>query len=177
MYARSRSWTPKTVTVVVSVELARVAVPVPGASRVSHHAVRMLDRAGLPTEIARKDAGIAPADSGGGRWSVSSSYPAEEAASLTAAPSQTLTAGLDTGGPYRNSDGPNEPRGPFGYANESIIVGPDVVAYWGGPGFAGNNPCYRKMCRLPGGIEIRGGASLPFGAGAGVSNTWIKDLW
>ena len=90
---------------------------------------------------------------------------------------QSPTGGLSLGLQFSNAKLPNDLRGIFGYANGSVVVGPGAGLTAGGSGFIGESRCNRTIA----GATIEGGIGAdlppPFSAGAGVSNTWVQNLW
>ncbi len=90
---------------------------------------------------------------------------------------QSPTGSISLGLQFSNAKLPNDLRGIFGYANGSVAVGPGAGLTAGGSGFIGESRCNRTIA----GATIEGGIGAdlppPFSAGAGVSNTWVQNLW
>jgi RHS repeat-associated protein len=90
---------------------------------------------------------------------------------------QSPTAGIGIGFLSSNASSPGQLSGPFGYANGSVVVGPDVGLYAGGEGFIGKDSCNSTIVGSVSGVGLGADLPLPFGFGGGASYTWVGQLW
>ncbi len=89
----------------------------------------------------------------------------------------SLTGGFSLGLQFSNAKSPNDLGGLFGYANGSVVIGPDGGWTVGGSGFIGMNPCNRTIAGANVDVGVSVKLPVPWSAGAGVSNTWVQNLW
>ena len=90
---------------------------------------------------------------------------------------QSPTAGLSLELQFSNARSPNDLAGVFGYANGSVVVGPDGGPIVDGSGFIGNDACNRAIVGGNVGLGVGADAPIPLSFGGGVSNTWVQKLW
>ncbi len=90
---------------------------------------------------------------------------------------QSPAAGFSLGLQFSNATSPNDLGGLFGYANGSVVIGPDAGVTAGGSGFVGENACNRTIAGANVDMGLGAKFPLPGSAGAGVSNTWVQNLW
>jgi hypothetical protein len=90
---------------------------------------------------------------------------------------QSPTAGIGVGFLSSNASSPGQLSGPFGYANGSVTLGPDIGPTVGGSAFIGNDSCNSTIVGSESSVGVAAKLPIPFGVGGGVSYTWVGQAW
>ena len=91
---------------------------------------------------------------------------------------QSPTAGIGIGFLSSNASSPNQLSGPFGYANGSVTLGPDIGPTVGGSAFIGNGSCNSTIVGSESSAGVGAKLPIPVGVGGGgVSYTWVRQAW
>lgn len=87
------------------------------------------------------------------------------------------TAGIGISAMSSNAVSSKEMGGWFGYANGSVVLGPDIGPSLGGTGSIGRG--FRNRTVVGGELSVGVSAKLfiPVSGGAGVSNSWTQQIW
>jgi hypothetical protein len=90
---------------------------------------------------------------------------------------QSPAAGVSVGLEESNATSPGELGKAFGYANGSVVIGPDVGITAGGSGFVGNDQCNKTIVGGEANVGLGAKFPIPFSFGSGASYTWVQSLW